>query len=75
MCDFRIDADEMRRDFPDWRAEVDPLLAEAAREFGDMVDLRPDGLRIPEQSRPLTRMIARVFDAYDLSKAGHSPAV
>ena len=75
MCDFRIDADEMRRDFPDWRAEVDPLLAEAAREFGDMVDLRPDGLRIPEQARPLTRMIARVFDAYDLSKAGHSPAV
>ena len=30
---------------------------------------------IPERARPLTRMIARAFDAYDLSKAGHSPAV
>ena len=36
---------------------------------------RLDGLFIPEAARPLTRMIARHFDAYDLSKAGHSSVI
>jgi oxygen-independent coproporphyrinogen-3 oxidase len=40
-----------------------------------MVRLDADGLSIPEQGRPLTRMIVRMFDAYDLSKAGHSSAI
>jgi oxygen-independent coproporphyrinogen-3 oxidase len=34
-----------------------------------------EGLYIPEEMRPLTRLIARAFDAYDLSKAGHSSAI
>ena len=42
---------------------------------GLMVRVGPEGLFVPEEARPLTRMIARTFDAYDLSKAGHSPAV
>jgi len=33
------------------------------------------GLSITRRGRPLALMIARVFDAYDLSKAGHSSAV
>ena len=40
-----------------------------------MVRHTPEGLEIPEKGRPLTRMIARHFDAYDLSKAGHSSAI
>jgi oxygen-independent coproporphyrinogen-3 oxidase len=32
-------------------------------------------LFIPPEARPLTRMVARVFDAYDLSRAGHSSAI
>jgi len=27
------------------------------------------------EARPLTRMIARSFDAYELAKAGHSSAI
>ncbi len=75
MCDFRIDAEEMRRDFGATTAELDALFAAAARGFGDMVEVSPAGFSIPERARPLTRMIARAFDAYELSKAGHSPAV
>jgi oxygen-independent coproporphyrinogen-3 oxidase len=40
-----------------------------------MVSVDETGFAIPERGRPLTRMIARAFDAYDLSKAGHSSAV
>jgi oxygen-independent coproporphyrinogen-3 oxidase len=34
-----------------------------------------DGFSIPPKSRPLSRMIARAFDAYDQTKAQHSAAI
>ena len=40
-----------------------------------MVTLDDTGLSIPPEGRPLTRMVARMFDAYDQSKAKHSAAV
>ena len=40
-----------------------------------MVAIDVNGLSIPEHARPLTRMIARAFDAYDMSKAQHSAAI
>ncbi len=40
-----------------------------------MVELDATDLTLPEPSRPLTRMVARMFDAYDQSKAKHSAAV
>jgi oxygen-independent coproporphyrinogen-3 oxidase len=63
------------RAFPDGAATVDALLSEAAAQFGPMVTHDARGLSITRRGRPLARMIARVFDAYDLSKAGHSSAV
>lgn len=75
MCDFRISSQEMIRDWGATADQLDRLYAQARDAFGDMVTLTPEGLSIPEKGRPLTRMIARVFDAYDLSKAGHSSAV
>ena len=33
------------------------------------------GLYVPPDARPLARMIARSFDAYELSSAGHSSAI
>ena len=47
----------------------------AATTFGDMVTLNADGLSIPPRARPLTRIIARAFDAYDHAAAQHSTAV
>jgi oxygen-independent coproporphyrinogen-3 oxidase len=40
-----------------------------------MVRVTDEGFFIPERARPLTRMIARTFDAYDSAKAQHSSAI
>jgi oxygen-independent coproporphyrinogen-3 oxidase len=75
MCDFRIDADEIRSSFDISRQDLDEMLANCSRDFPGVVALTQDGLYIPPEARPLTRIIARSFDAYDLSKAGHSSAI
>ncbi len=75
MCDFRIDAAEMRRDFGIGTAALADMFRAAAAAFAGQVEVTADGFAIPPAARPLTRMIARGFDAYDLSKAGHSSAV
>lgn len=75
MCDFRISAAEIRDRFGVSNARLQEIFHHAARPFEDMVEVTANGVFIPERARPLTRMIARAFDAYDLSKAGHSSAV
>ena len=54
---------------------LDGLLLAAASAFDGMVTLDDSGLTIPQIGRPLTRMVARMFDAYDHGKAKHSAAV
>ena len=47
----------------------------AQAAFGDCVSVDAAGLSIPPKARPLTRMIARAFDAYDQARAQHSAAI
>lgn len=75
MCDFHVSADELVRDHGADPARLRDMLQSCADHFGEMVQLGPEGLTIPAQARPLTRMIARHFDGYDLSVAGHSSAI
>lgn len=75
MCDFATNDTELRTRFNLSQAELSTIYQPAIAEFPDMVQHRVDGLYIPLEARPLTRMIARAFDAYDLSKAGHSSAI
>jgi len=75
MCDFRVSRAELLDTFAVTEARLEDLFRPVAAQFGDMVRLDESGLSIPEAGRPLTRMIARAFDAYDLSKAGHSSAI
>ena len=75
MCDFRIDAGEILRDFAITRPALMARLHDLNRQFEGLLQVSDDGLRIPPAARPLTRLIARSFDAYDLSKAGHSSAI
>jgi len=75
MCDFRVDRQELVARFGTGPERVDTLFAAAAAGFGDMVEVEAGVFSIPERARPLTRMIARAFDAYDQSKALHSAAV
>jgi len=75
MCDFHINRAEILRDFAVAPERLDMLLSDAARAFPQMLVLDATGLTIPEASRPLTRMVARMFDAYDHAKAKHAAAV
>ena len=75
MCDFRVERAEILASFAVTEARLDALLAEAAAAFPGMVALDQTGLAILPQGRPLARMVARAFDAYDQSKAQHSAAI
>jgi oxygen-independent coproporphyrinogen-3 oxidase len=75
MCDFRIDAQEFIRDHGFTAETLAARLAPVAQRFTGMVALDETGLTILPQGQALTRMIARMFDAYDLAASGHSPAI
>ena len=75
MSDFRIDAAEILRDFDISRDRLFGMFREANARFDNLLQITEDGLFVPQEARPLTRLIARSFDAYDLSKAGHSSAI
>lgn len=75
MCDFTVSRAEIERDFDVTPDRLDLLFRAAADAFPGMVRLGPEGLTIPQHGRPLTRMIARAFDAYDQTKAQHSAAI
>ncbi len=75
MCDFRIDTAEIASRFAVPPAALEDMFDAADRAFPGVLSITRDGLTIPPAARPLTRMIARAFDAYDLSKAGHSSAI
>ena len=57
------------------RPDVQAMHAYAVQHSVGMVKLDADGLTILPQAKPLTRMIARAFDAYDQTKAQHSAAI
>ncbi len=75
MCDFAVD-------FGALAAKLD-VPVERLRGYADgiedafpgVVTLAANRLEIRPEGRPLTRMIARHFDAYSLAESGHSPAV
>ncbi len=75
MCDFRINRAEILAEGGMSAATLDQLLRDAAAAFPGMVTLTPDSLFVPAHARPLTRMIARTFDAFDQTKAQHSAAI
>ena len=75
MCDFRVSADEIIRDFGLTRAALSALFAPVAEKFGRFVTVDSQGLSIPPEGRALTRMIATHFDAYAMAKTGHSSAI
>ena len=74
MCDFRINTAEIVENYGISEDDLLALYRNAEEQFPGMVAMTPTGFEIPLIGRPLTRMIARAFDAYDLSKAGHSAA-
>ena len=75
MSDFHVSRDEILSNHAVTPERLDAMLRNAADAFPGMVKLDANGLSIHPHGRPLTRMIARAFDAYDQTKAQHSAAV
>ncbi|MBP6677590.1 MAG: oxygen-independent coproporphyrinogen III oxidase [Paracoccus sp.] len=75
MCDFEIRSEEFIRDHGLTQERVTQIFAPVIARFGDMVECDASGLRIPLRGRSLTRMIAQMFDAYDMAPSGHSSAI
>ena len=50
---------------------LERLFDKALCAFPDALQKSEQGVCISPKARALTRMVARAFDAYDLSKAGH----
>ncbi|MDW3224470.1 MAG: oxygen-independent coproporphyrinogen III oxidase [Paracoccaceae bacterium] len=75
LCDFGVNNRSVAAEFPDDTALAARLLQDLAGRFGDMVRLSEDGLHIKPEAQPLARNMARHFDAYDMSTAGHATAV
>jgi len=75
MCDFAVQTEALVRDFGVTRAAMNALFAPVAERFGAFVRHDAQGLSIPAEGRPLTRMIAAQFDAYAMAKTGHSSAI
>ncbi|MEX0349402.1 MAG: oxygen-independent coproporphyrinogen III oxidase [Paracoccaceae bacterium] len=75
MCDFRINRHEIESGYDVAQDALEGMFQAADAAFDGLLQITDEGLFIPQHARPLTRMIARHFDAYDLSKSGHSSAV
>jgi oxygen-independent coproporphyrinogen-3 oxidase len=74
MCDFRVERAELAG-FGIAAETVAAMLSKVAAAFDGVVLLDDVALSILPQGRPLARMIARGFDAYDQTKAQHSAAI
>ena len=74
MCDFRVSRAELAG-YGVARAEVDAMLTRVAEAFRGVVVLDDLALIILPEGRPLARMIARGFDAYDQTRVPHSAAI
>lgn len=75
MCDFRITTQPLIDQFG---TDVDTIRAmydRADARFPDMLTVSDAELEIKREARPLTRMIAREFDAYEISGESHSIAI
>ncbi|WP_439561298.1 oxygen-independent coproporphyrinogen III oxidase [Roseinatronobacter sp.] len=75
MCDFAINRAELVERLGADPVELDQLFDRVALKYGAFVKRTSAGLEIPAEGRPLTRMIATMFDEYAMAKAGHSSAV
>jgi oxygen-independent coproporphyrinogen-3 oxidase len=75
MCDFAADLGAIAAEQSTDKARALALCEGLTEKFPGMTRLEGDRLAILDQGRPLTRMIARHFDAYAVREAGHSPAI
>lgn len=75
MCNFAVSLGKIKEKFGVLPDLVNTLLAQTAKTFAGMVRLDDAGLTVLPKGRPLVRMMARSFDAYDQAQNQHSAAI
>jgi len=75
MCAFRVDLDQIETEFDTVAVDLRLELARVNQKFAPFTEQHNAVLKITPQGQPLTRMIAREFDAYSMDAAGHSLAI
>jgi len=76
LCDFSLDLTSLTLEFPDQSlATIHELIDDVRERFHEWVELSADRLEIRRDGRPLTRMIAQCFDAYDIANNAHRSAI
>ncbi|MEP2716888.1 oxygen-independent coproporphyrinogen III oxidase [Pseudophaeobacter sp.] len=65
LCTFDISRHEIRERFGDQEGQFDTLVAKASQAFPDMLVETEDSVSLRQSARPLARVIARHFDAYE----------
>ena len=64
MCGFQLDLADLRQEFGPSAAALSPILTQVAARFGAMVSQEGDRLAILPDGRPLTRIVASMFDTH-----------
>lgn len=75
MCEFRIQRARITAQLGYLPAALEPLLQQVHRAFDSVTNLDDQGLTMAPSAAPLTRLIARELDGYDMTKAKHSAAI
>ena len=74
MCEFQIDVSRAAERAKVDVSEVQALLPALLEAFPDAVEATATGLRIRPETYPLTRIIAKSLDAWEVKAKGHSLA-
>lgn len=75
MCNFEVRLDDLAAQFNLSQEGFDAFARDVDAAFPQMMSISSNAIAIRDKARPLTRMIARHFDAYDMTQAKHSSAV
>ncbi len=75
MCQFTVDLDTLKQEIGARVYDLKPEFQRTHKKFLEFTTLDGNTLTILQQGRPLTRLIAREFDAYSIDAAGHSMAI
>ncbi len=75
MCDFEIDLDTLNTAYGDFAKPVKADCKRLAKTYPDFVSFDGKQFRILPEGRPLTRIIAAGFDAFNAPSHRHSSAI
>jgi len=75
MCDFKLDLADLKAEFGDFTKPIKADCKRLAKTYSGFVEFEKGHFRILPQGRPLTRIIAAGFDAFNAPNHRHSSAI